>query len=47
MLLIDPKTANIVDANPAAVSFYGWSYETLIRKKIIDINTLTEEQVFD
>jgi PAS domain S-box-containing protein len=47
MLLIDPGTANIVDANPAAVSFYGWSYETLIRKKIIDINTLTEEQVFD
>jgi PAS domain S-box-containing protein len=47
MLLIDLGTANIVDANPAAVSFYGWSYETLIRKKIIDINTLTEEQVFD
>ncbi|MGB2688800.1 MAG: PAS domain S-box protein [Desulfobacterales bacterium] len=46
MLLIDPKTANIVDANPAAVSFYGWSYEALIRKKMFDINTLTEEQVF-
>ena len=47
MLLIDPETANIVDANPAAVSFYGWSYETLTRKKIFDINTLTKEQVFD
>lgn len=47
MLLIDPETANIVDANPAAVSFYGWSYETLTRKKIFNINTLTEEQVFD
>ncbi|MCJ7541570.1 MAG: response regulator, partial [Desulfobacterales bacterium] len=35
-----------VDANPAAVSFYGWSYEALIRKKMFDINTLTEEQVF-
>ena len=46
MLLIDPETANIVDANPAAVSFYGWSYEALTRKKIFDINTLTEEQVF-
>ena len=46
MLLIDPETANIVDANPAAVSFYGWSYESLTRKKITDINTLTEEQVF-
>jgi len=47
MLLIDPETADIVDANPAAVSFYGWSYETLTRKKIFNINTLTEEQVFD
>lgn len=46
MLLIDPETANIVDANPAAVSFYGWSYEALIRKKMFYINTLTEEQVF-
>jgi PAS domain S-box-containing protein len=46
MLLIDPETANIVDANLAAVSFYGWSYEALIRKKMFDINTLTEEQVF-
>jgi len=31
MLLIDPETANVVDANPAAVSFYGWSYEALTR----------------
>ena len=47
MLLIDPETADIVDANPAAVSFYGWNYETLTRKKIFNINTLTQEQVFD
>ena len=47
MLLIDPETANIVDANPAAVSFYGWSYEELTRKKITDINRLTKERVFD
>lgn len=46
MLLIDPESANIVDANPAAVSFYGWSYEALTCKKIFDINTLAEEQVF-
>ena len=46
MLLIDPESANIVDANPAAISFYGWSHEELIRKKITDINTLTERQVF-
>lgn len=46
MLLIDPKSGNIVDANPAAVSFYGWSYEELIYKKITNINMFTEEQVF-
>ena len=45
-LLIDPKSGYIVDANPAAVSFYGWNYEELISKKISDINVLTEEQVF-
>ncbi|MCG6944458.1 MAG: PAS domain S-box protein [Deltaproteobacteria bacterium] len=46
MLLIDPKTADIVDANPAACSFYGWGHEELTNKKITDINTLTDEQVF-
>ncbi len=46
MFLVDPESADIVDANPAATSFYGWSYEKLIRKKITDINTLTERQVF-
>lgn len=46
MLLIDPDSADIVDANPAAVSFYGWSFEALTGKKITDINTLSDEQVF-
>ncbi|MBW2571491.1 MAG: PAS domain S-box protein [Deltaproteobacteria bacterium] len=46
MLLIDPGSADIVDANPAAVSFYGWSIEVLTGKKITDINTLSDEQVF-
>ncbi|MFC1975361.1 PAS domain S-box protein [Chloroflexota bacterium] len=46
MLLIDPETADIVDANPAACSFYGYSKEELINKKITDINTLSNEQVF-
>ncbi len=46
MLLIDPESADIVDANPAAVSFYGWSFEVLAGKKITDINTLSDEQVF-
>jgi len=46
MLLIDPESADIVDANPAAVAFYGWSFEALIGKKITDINMLSDEQVF-
>ena len=46
MLLIDPESANIIDANPAAISFYGWSREELTRKKITNINTLTKRQVF-
>ncbi|MCG6916926.1 MAG: PAS domain S-box protein [Deltaproteobacteria bacterium] len=46
MLIIDPETAAIVDANPAACSFYGWSHKELTSKKITDINTLTSEQVF-
>jgi len=46
MLLIDPETADIVDANPAACSFYGWGHEELTSKKITDINTLTDEQVY-
>ena len=46
MLLIDPDNGDIVDANPAAISFYGWSYRELTGKKITDINTLTTDQVF-
>jgi PAS domain S-box-containing protein len=46
MLIIDPESADIVDANPGAISFYGWSHEELTSKKIANINTLTEDQVF-
>jgi len=46
MLLIDPESADIVDANPAACSFYGWSQEELTSMKITDINMMPKEQVF-
>ena len=42
MLLIDPDTGSIVDANPAAIAYYGWSHEEIIGKKISEINTLSE-----
>jgi len=45
MLLIDPSTGNIVDANEAACKFYGWSRKALTSMRIQNINTLSEEQV--
>ncbi len=46
MLLIDPATGDIVDANPAACAFYGFSRQELTARKITEINTLSPEQVF-
>ncbi len=46
MLLIDPATGAIVDANPAACSFYGYAREELKAKKISEINTLSRDQIF-
>ena len=46
MLLVDPDTAEIVDANPAACTFYNCAREHLKSKKITEINTLPEEEVF-
>ena len=45
MMIIDPKNGNIIDANPAAVDFYGWSEEELTSMKIREINTLSKEKV--
>ncbi len=40
MLLIDPDTGAIEEANAAAVDFYGWTKAELCAKNIADINTL-------
>jgi len=45
MLVIDPETGAIVDANPAAAAYYGWSREELIAKNVMAINTLSLAQV--
>ncbi|NJN65532.1 MAG: PAS domain S-box protein [Chloroflexaceae bacterium] len=47
MLLIDPDTGAIVDANPAACVFYGYSRETLCSLTISDINTLSSVEVYE
>jgi two-component system, chemotaxis family, sensor kinase Cph1 len=38
MILVDLTTGNIIDANPAASSFYGYDLDNLIKMKISDIN---------
>ena len=45
MLIIDPDGGPIVDANGAAVAYYGWTRDELLRKKISDINTLPPSEV--
>ena len=44
MLLIEPESGRIEDANPAAARFYGYSRETLRSMKISEINTLSPEE---
>ena len=46
MLVIDPESAGIVDANPAACSFYGYRREELTARRITELNLLTEEEAF-
>ena len=41
MLITDPEDGMIVDANPAAATFYGWPIEQLSRMHIQEINTLS------
>lgn len=44
-LLIDPDTRAIVEANPAACEFYGYTAEEFKTKKIHDINILPPEEI--
>ncbi|MHC1744399.1 MAG: PAS domain S-box protein [Syntrophobacteraceae bacterium] len=45
MLLIDPESGSIVDANPAAELFYGYSRDELLSMHIENINALPPEMV--
>ncbi len=44
-LIIDPDTGSIIDANDAAVKFYGWTRDQLLKMKIHEINILPEAEV--
>lgn len=45
MLLIDPADGRIVDANPAAEKFYGWTRDELLAKRVSDINPMGEAEI--
>ncbi len=45
MLLIDPATGDIVDANQAACEYYGYEHENLLGMKISQINILDPDEV--
>ena len=45
MLLIDPADGAILDANAAALAFYGCSHDQLLAMRITDINTLPTPRV--
>lgn len=47
MLLVEPQTGNIVDANPAASSFYGYSREDMRSMGIDQINALNETELYE
>lgn len=46
ILVIDPKTARIINANPSACSYYGYSKKRLTSMKISDINTLSKDDIY-
>lgn len=45
ILLIDPDTGGIADANPAACDFYGYSRSRMKKMNISEINILTHRQM--
>ena len=45
MLIINTDTGFIMEANKAAIEFYGWTIDEIRKKRIQDINTLSAEEV--
>jgi PAS domain S-box-containing protein len=45
MLIIDPESGDIVDANPSASRFYGYGLNELKRFGVSDMSTLTHEEI--
>ncbi|MGE0090308.1 MAG: PAS domain S-box protein, partial [Bacteroidales bacterium] len=45
MLLVDPENGKIIDANPAACNFYGYSHKELKRMSMTDLNKLPDNEL--
>ncbi|OGR17816.1 MAG: hypothetical protein A2X81_04425 [Desulfobacterales bacterium GWB2_56_26] len=45
IMILDAETGQIVDANKAAVRFYGWPHEKLKQMRIDEINILSPEAI--
>ena len=45
MYVVDIVSFSIVDANEAALKFYGYDYETMLNKKIPDLNVTPEHEI--
>ncbi|QVK17097.1 PAS domain S-box protein [Mycoplasmatota bacterium] len=44
--LVDVKTTQIIDANEAALQFYGYDLETFKNKKFTDISLFEDEEIY-
>jgi PAS domain S-box-containing protein len=45
MIIVDPSTGNIVDANNSACDFYGYNKDTITSLKISDINVMGPNEI--
>ncbi|MEI7481971.1 MAG: response regulator [Elusimicrobiota bacterium] len=46
MLLVNPETGEIIDANDTALNFYGYPLKQLLSMNITEINTLPASEVY-
>ncbi len=45
MMIFDKEEGQIIDVNPAACAYYGWSRDEFAKKHIRDIDAMTPEEV--
>ncbi|MBE0650243.1 MAG: PAS domain S-box protein [Bacteroidales bacterium] len=45
MILLDSENGKILEANPAASSFYGWTLDEMKKMSLFDINTSAKKEI--